>query len=59
MTAVAVVTKNNDALLMLVGAVITLATGASNYYLGSSSGSARKTEIAAIPAASTLNEPKT
>lgn len=38
-------------MLLCVGAIISMATGAGNYYLGSSSGSSKKTDLlAASPA---------
>ena len=49
--AYAVVTKDHDTMLIAVGAIVSMATGAGNYYLGSSSGSAHKTGLlAAAPA---------
>jgi hypothetical protein len=46
-----VVAKDHDAMMLCIGSVISMATGAGNYYLGSSSGSARKTDLlAASPA---------
>jgi hypothetical protein len=53
--AYAVITKDHDTMMLCVGAIISMATGAGNYYLGSSSGSAAKTNLLAaspaIPAA--------
>lgn len=46
----AAVMRDHDMMTLCVGAVIAMATGAVNYYLGSSSGSARKTEITAAAA---------
>lgn len=43
----AVLAKDHDAMMLILGAIISMATSASSYYLGSSSGSARKTELAA------------
>lgn len=43
----AVVTKDHDTMMLCVGAIISMATGAGNYYLGSSSGSAAKTNLLA------------
>jgi hypothetical protein len=51
MTGVVVVMKNDSALLLMAGAAVSMATTAFNYYLGSSSGSARKTEISAVAVA--------
>lgn len=51
----AVVTKDHDTMMLCVGSIISMATGAGNYYLGSSSGSDKKTNLLAsapaIPAA--------
>lgn len=49
MIAVCIITGNRDGLNLLVGAVITMATTASGYYLGSSSGSDRKTALLSNP----------
>lgn len=47
----AVITKDHDTMMLSVGAIISMATGAGNYYLGSSSGSTAKTNLlAAAPA---------
>lgn len=49
--AYSIVIRDHDTMILCVGAVISMATGAGNYYLGSSSGSARKTDLlAAAPA---------
>ena len=47
MVIVSIVTKNEQALSMLVGSVITMATTAVSYYLGSSAGSDHKTNLLA------------
>ena len=47
MLVVAYATNDETMKTLLGGAVISMATTASGYYLGSSAGSARKTEIAA------------
>jgi hypothetical protein len=43
----AVVAKDHDTMMLCVGSIISMATGAGNYYLGSSSGSDRKTSLLA------------
>lgn len=49
--AYAVIAKDHDTMMLCVGSIISMATGAGNYYLGSSSGSAHKTALlAAAPA---------
>lgn len=45
--AYAVIAKDHDTMMLCVGAIITMATGAGNYYLGSSSGSDKKTDLLA------------
>ena len=47
MIVVCIWTGNRDGLNLLVGSVITMATTAVSYYLGSSAGSARKTTMLA------------
>ena len=48
--AIAYLSKSNSSILLMEGAAITMAGTVVNYYLGSSSGSAKKTEIAAVTA---------
>ena len=43
--AYAIVSKDHDTMMLCVGAIISMATGAGNYYLGSSAGSDKKTEL--------------
>jgi len=53
--AYTLIVKDKDTMLLCVGAVISMATSAVNYYLGSSAGSARKTDLlAAAPAINPL-----
>jgi len=47
MVIYAVILKDHEIMLMAAGAIISMATGAGNFYLGSSSGSERKTDLLA------------
>ena len=47
---IAYLAKDSGALTLMMGAAISMAGTVVNYYLGSSSGSAKKTEIAAVAA---------
>lgn len=47
----AILAHDHDTMMLCVGSIISMATGAGNYYLGSSAGSDRKTNLlAAAPA---------